>query len=133
MKEGVRQMSKRFLLVLLAALLVAVSLSACGGAPAQQTPTKSAASVGSIKINAHPTSLEGKTVVLRWNGKPNGDKFISRIGELLAEKVKGIKVIKLWETDPSTAATSKTTEDSAAVADKIAALKPDLVIALQCD
>ncbi len=126
-------MSNRFLLVLFAALLVAVSLSACGGAPAQQTPTKDAVSVGSIKINAHPPSLEGKTVVLRWNGKPNGDKFITRIGELLAEKVQGVKIIKLWETDPGTAAISRTAADSASVADKIAALKPDLVIALQCD
>lgn len=126
-------MSKRLLLLLFVTLLVAVSLSACGGAPAQQTPTKSAVSLGTVKINAHPTSLEGKTVVLRWNGKPNGDKLLTRIGELLTEQVKGVKVIKLWETDPSTAAISKSAEDSAALADRIAALKPDLVIASQCD
>ncbi len=132
-KEQMKLISNRILLVMLTALWVSASVSACGGSPAQQTPTQDAVPVGSIKINAHPTSLEGKTVVLRWNGKPNGDKFISRIGELLTEKVNGIKVIKLWETDPSTAVTSLTTTHSAAVADKIAALKPDLVIGLQCD
>jgi len=125
-------MNKKLLLLLFIALLLAVGLAACGGAPAAE-PTKSAVSLGTVKINAHPTSLEGKTVVLRWNGKPNGDKLLTRIGELLTEQVKGVKVIKLWETDPSTAAISKSAEDSAALADRIAALKPDLVIASQCD
>lgn len=126
-------MNKRLLLLLFVALLVTLSLSACGGSAPQAEPTKSAVSLGTVKINAHPTSLEGKTVVLRWNGKPNGDKLLTRIGELLTEQVKGVKVIKLWETDPSTAAISKSAEDSAALADRIAALKPDLVIASQCD
>jgi ABC-type Fe3+-hydroxamate transport system substrate-binding protein len=125
-------MSKKLLLLLPVALLLAVGLVACGGAPAAE-PTKSAVTLGAVKINAHPTSLEGKTVVLRWNGKPNGDKLLTRIGELLTEQVKGVKVIKLWETDASTAEISKTAEDSAALADRIAALKPDLVIASQCD
>jgi ABC-type Fe3+-hydroxamate transport system substrate-binding protein len=125
-------MNKKLLLLLFIALLLAAALAACSSAPAAE-PTKSAVSLGTVKINAHPTSLEGKTVVLRWNGKPNGDKLLTRIGELLTEQVKGVKVIKLWETDPSTAAISKSAEDSAALADRIAALKPDLVIASQCD
>ena len=124
-------MNKRMFL-LLVLVLAALSLAACSSAPAA-TPTKSAVSLGTITINPHPTSLEGKTVVLRWNSKPNGDKYLTRIGELLTEQVKGVKVIKLWETDPSTAAISKSAEDSAAIADKIAALKPDLVIASQGD
>ncbi len=49
-----------------------------------------------------PATLEGKTVALLWNGKANGDFFLSRIGELLAERVKDVKVIKLWEVDPAT-------------------------------
>ncbi len=89
--------------------------------------------VGPVKVNAHPASLEGKTVVLRWNGKMNGDKFLTRIGELLTQQVKGIKVIKLWETDKATAAISKDGEASEEVAKKIANLKPDLVIASQAD
>src|SRR5450759_4328130 len=124
-------MNKRMFL-LLVLVLAALSLAACSSAPAATT-TKSAVSLGPVTINPHPTSLEGKTVVLRWNSKPNGDKYLTRIGELLTEQVKGVKVIKLWETDPSTAAISKSAEDSATIADKIAALKPDLVIASQGD
>lgn len=125
-------MRKRLVLLFSVALVIAFGLAACSSAPAA-TPTKSAVSLGTITINPHPTSLEGKTVVLRWNSKPNGDKYLTRIGELLTEQVKGVKVIKLWETDPSTAAISKSAEDSATIADKIAALKPDLVIASQGD
>lgn len=33
-----------------------------------------------IKMNLHPLTLEGKTVMLRWNGKHNGDKFLERVG-----------------------------------------------------
>jgi hypothetical protein len=84
-------------------------------------------------MNAHPASLEGKTVVLRWNGKPNGDKLLSQIAELLTQQVKDIKIIKLWETAPETAVSSESAEVSAQFADKIAALNPDLVIASQCD
>jgi len=126
-------MSKKLLVLPLVALLVTLSLSACGGSAPQVEPTKSAVSPGTVKSNPHPTSLEGKTVVLRWNSKPNGDKYLTRIGELLTQQVTNVKVIKLWETDPSTAAISKSVDDSTAIANKIAALKPDLVIAAQGD
>ena len=47
-----------------------------------------------MEINPHPSTLEGKTVLLRWNGKHNGDKFLDRVAELLAQKVKDINIIK---------------------------------------
>ena len=77
--------------------------------------------------------MEGKTVLLRWNGKYNGDKFLARVGELLAQQEKGVKVIRLWEMDSTTAAISKNGEMSEEVAGKMAKLKPDLVIAAQAD
>lgn len=120
---------RRLLVALLVVSVLAGGVAACAK-PAQE---KAGVSVGAVKVNAHPTSLEGKTVVLRWNGKPNGDKLLTRIGELLTEQVKGIKIVKLWETEPSTAAISKDAAASEEVATKIAALKPDLVIASQCD
>ena len=125
-------MSKWLLLVLLA--LAVAGLAACGGGASEPTaaPTP-ATSVGSVTLNPHPASLEGKTVVLRWNGKPNGDKLLTRVAELLEEQVPGVKVIKLWETDPDTAVSSDSAEVSAQITDKIAALAPDLVIASQCD
>jgi hypothetical protein len=89
--------------------------------------------VGPVKLNPHPTTLEGKTVLLRWNGKYNGDKFLSRVGELLTRQVKNVKIIKMWEMDKSTAAISKNAEVSEQVAVSIAKLKPDLVIAAQAD
>ncbi len=90
-------------------------------------------SVGPVTLNSHPTSLEGKTVVLRWNGKPNGDKFLNRVGELLTEQFPGVKLVKLWEVDESTAVSSDDAEVSLKMAETIAAQKPDLVIGSQCD
>ena len=89
--------------------------------------------VGPVNLNSHPTSLEGKTVLLRWNGKYNGDKFLNRLGELMAQQVKNVRIIKMWETDKSTAVISKNAEVSEQVAGSIAKLKPDLVIAAQAD
>jgi predicted transcriptional regulator with HTH domain len=89
--------------------------------------------VGPVKLNPHPASLEGKTVLLRWNGKYNGDRFLIRIGELMTQQVKDVKIIKMWEVDKSTVAISKNAEVSEQVAVSIAKLKPDLVIAAQAD
>ena len=86
-----------------------------------------------IEIAPRLTTLEGKTVVLRWNGKPNGDLFLERIGELLVERVKGIRVIKAWETAHDTAIISSTPERSSEIAAKIAEFKPDIVIASTAD
>jgi ABC-type Fe3+-hydroxamate transport system substrate-binding protein len=125
-------MRKRLLMLLSIATVLGIVLGACASGPAA-TPTAAAAPVGTVQLNPHPASLEGKTVVLRWNSKPNGDKYLTRIGELLSEQVKGVKIIKLWEVDPSTAVITKSEADSVAIAEKIAALKPDLVIASQGD
>ncbi len=89
--------------------------------------------VGPVNITPHPTSLEGKTVLLRWNGKYNGDKFLSRLGEMLTEQVKNVRVIKMWEVDPGSAVISKKMEVSEQIASKMAKLKPAMVIAAQAD
>jgi hypothetical protein len=89
--------------------------------------------VGPVKMNAHPSSLEGKIVLLRWNGKMNGDKLLTRVGELFSQQVKNVKIIKLWEVDKSTATISKDLQASEQVVSAIAKLKPDLVIAAQAD
>lgn len=94
---------------------------------------KKVSKVGPVTLNPHPASLEGKTVLLRWNGKYNGDRFLIRIGELMTQQVKDVKIIKMWEVDKSTVAISKNAEVSEQVAVSIAKLKPDLVIAAQAD
>lgn len=75
-------------------------------------------------------TLEGKTIGLWWNGKPNGDIFISRVGERLLERVKDIKLIKLWEVEPLTTTTSGTIAKD--VFTRIAK-ECDLIIASQAD
>jgi len=89
--------------------------------------------IGPVKLNPHPSDLAGKTVLLRWNGKMNGDKYLDYLGNLLSKKYKGIKIIKVWKTNPETAIISGKTETSEQIAGKIAAMKPDVVIAAQAD
>ncbi len=86
-----------------------------------------------MKVNPHPKSLEGKTVLLRWNGKHNGDNFLSRVGELLKEKVKDVKIVKSWEVAPWTAIIAGNPDKSKQIVDTLAKEKPDLVIGSQCD
>jgi hypothetical protein len=117
-----------FSMVLLMTLIV-------GSLPAyvRASDEKKIPKLGPVKLNAHPTSLEGKTVLLRWNGKYNGDKFLIRVGELLTQQVKNVKILKMWEKDPGTAVMSKSEEVSKQITAKIERLKPDIVIAAQAD
>ncbi len=79
------------------------------------------------------TALEGKTVLLRWNFKHNGNHYLDRISELLAEKVPSAKVIKIYEIDRSTINQSGSLEDSSRLARVIADFNPDLVIGAHGD
>jgi hypothetical protein len=81
---------------------------------------------------ARPGTLESKTVALLWNAKTNGDLFLSRIGELLSEHVKDVKVVKLWEVDPATERYGPGAFPAELVT-KVKSLKPDLVIGAQAD
>ena len=89
--------------------------------------------IKTAKLAPRLDSLEGKTILLRWNFKHNGNHYLNRISELLAEKVPSAKVIKIYETDRSTINQSGSIEDSARLAKGIAALKPDLVIGAHGD
>ena len=87
-----------------------------------------------MEINPHPSTLEGKTVLLRWNGKHNGDKFLDRVAELLSQKVKDVKIIKSWEVAPETVdPITGSNERSLELMKMLAAFKPDLVIGSQAD
>jgi hypothetical protein len=87
-----------------------------------------------MKLNPHPSRLEGKTMMLRSNGKHNGDKFLIRVGELLKDKVKDIKIIYSWEVAPETVdPITGSHERSKKFAQKLASFKPDLVVASQAD
>ena len=86
-----------------------------------------------MKVNPHPTTLQGKTVLLRWNGKHNGDNFLSRVAELLTKEVKDVKIIKSWEVAPETAIIAGNPEKSREIVKKLSSPKPDIVIGSQCD
>jgi hypothetical protein len=79
------------------------------------------------------TTLEGKTVILRWNNKPNGDLFLDRVAELLEEQVKDINIIKLYEVDPTTMFTGGGFGQEQELAQKVLTYNPDIVIASQGD
>lgn len=124
----------RWLVLLGLCAIVTGLVTACGGGSAAPTTQATVAvTLGQIQMNAHPASLEGKTVVLRWNGKTNGDKLLNSVADLLTQNVKDVKIVKLWETNPETATSSEGAEKSAQFADTVAALNPDLVIGSQCD
>jgi hypothetical protein len=80
------------------------------------------------RVNGHPPDLSGKTVVLYWNGKPNGDVFLSRVGELLRSRFPDLRVVRAWESKPLTRESDPTREASGMTAAEIAALGPDIVI-----
>ncbi len=104
--------------------------------PIQQWDLVNPAGVIAIKpIELAPriSSLEGKTVGLKWNEKPNGNLFLDRVAELLIEKVPGVKIIKFYEVEPSTAPQTFHMEDAKRKAKIIASYKPDIVIGSQCD
>ena len=129
-------MVKRLIALCAVVLLVALG-PGCSKAPEQKaenkTENKGPVKVGPVKMNPHPASLDGKTVVLRWNSKFNGDKFLDRVAELLGQKVPGAKVVKMYKVDPSTAVVSENLDQSLKAAEKVAGQKADLVIAAQAD
>ncbi len=43
-------------------------------------------------LSTRPTSLEGKRVGLVWNGSPNGDVALKRVGELIQRRLKSIRL-----------------------------------------
>ena len=125
-------MKRNFFFIFGLVLLMSIGFLACSKAPQEKTK-EGEVRVGPVKLNIHPTNLEGKIVILRWNGKFNGDNLLNRVGELLTQQVKGVKIIKMWEVDSSTASIPKTLEESEKIALKIADQKPDLVISSQAD
>jgi hypothetical protein len=84
-------------------------------------------------LAARLTTLEGKTVGLKWNEKPNGNIVLDRIAELLTQQVKGVKILKFYELEPTTVPQSASQDDSNRKAAIIAKYKPDIVIGSQCD
>ena len=86
-----------------------------------------------IEPAKRPATLDGKTVVLRWNSKNNGNLVLDRIAENFHKKLPSVNVVKMYEKDPSTNIISGSAAASERIAKAVAEVKPDLVIASQCD
>ncbi len=86
-----------------------------------------------VKLAPRISTLEGKTVVLRWNGKDNGENYLNRVAELLAKQIPTARVVKLWEVHLSTAVISQSPDESKEVAKKISKLCADIVIGSTAD
>lgn len=87
----------------------------------------------SVALNPHPTTLKDKTVVLTWNGKPNGDVFLSKTSERLIKEAKVGQLIKLWENKPFTSCISRSVAVSKQIASAVIEYHPDIVINAQGD
>ncbi len=131
-------MKKSIYSLLTAFVICALSVPAAMAAKTQPQTWEVIIPAGVVQkasINPAPrlTSLTGKTVVLRWNGKHNGDIYADRIAENLLAKEPTVKIIKVHQVDPSTSKISSTLAEATRISKVILELKPDLVIANQAD
>ena len=81
------------------------------------------------------STLEGKTIALRWNGKNNGDLVLDRLAELLVRKYPTAKVAKTYRdmADRNVSKISATQAESMRITKAVASVRPDIVIASQAD
>jgi hypothetical protein len=79
------------------------------------------------------TSLEGKTIALRWNGKHNGDIVLDRLAELLKKQFPSVTIVKIYRDDPSTNRITGNVAEALRVTEVVKTAKPDLVISAQAD
>ncbi|MBI2858837.1 MAG: hypothetical protein HYX90_07145 [Chloroflexi bacterium] len=91
------------------------------------------AQIEAVKANPRPSTLDGKTVLLYWNGKPNGDVFLNRTAKLIEKHAMGVRFVRSWEVAPQTKAISSSADASKRFAGALAAFNPDISIASQGD
>jgi hypothetical protein len=138
-RRATDKMNKSYLIVILVLTLISFLVIPVASFSKEATQTwdlvnpEGDVKIQPMEVNPHPASLEGKTVMLRWNGKHNGDNFLNVVAEMISKQVKNVKIIKSWEVAPETANTSSTPERSSQYVKQLAAFKPDLVIGSQAD
>ena len=91
--------------------------------------------IAQIKPAKRISTLDGKTVALRWNGKNNGELVLDRLAELLAKKYPTAKVVKTYRdmADQNLNKISATQDESMRIVKAVASVRPDIVIASQAD
>jgi hypothetical protein len=93
-------------------------------------PTGVEATGKQIVFASRPANLKNKKIGLFWNSKANGDFFLNRVAEMLAQKFPGVQVLKYWELDPVNTGHPDKKSDTAL---DYMAQNADLVIAAQGD
>jgi hypothetical protein len=90
-----------------------------------------------LKLAPRIPSLEGTTIGLRWNGKPNGEILLNKVADLLKEKVPSLKIIKFYEVERSTIHTEAPGPPQQSIEAEARLIKekygPNLVIGSQAD
>lgn len=56
--------------------------------------------ISKIDIVPRIETFDAKRVGLFWNVKPNGDVFLNRVGELLRDRFKDVKIIEFLPGKP---------------------------------
>ncbi len=87
------------------------------------------AQAGNFRMTDRASSLDGRTVGLFWNGKPNGDIFLNEVARHLEVKFARMKIVRLWEARPETA----TFYGNSAESLKFMAQNADLVVGSSAD
>lgn len=89
--------------------------------------------IAQIKPAKRISTLDGKTVAFRWNGKNNGDVVLDHLCDLMGKKFPNTRFVKIYQKDPSTVGISGSAPESERIARSMVSLNPDLVIAAQGD
>jgi hypothetical protein len=130
----------RYLLMLVSLAILALGIPAVSSQPMtdwELLVPEGTAIKEPLKLASRITTLDGKTIGLRWNGKPNGEILLDKVAQLLKEKVPTLKIIKLYEVERTTihteapGATQLSVEAEAKLIKE--KYKPDLVIGSQGD
>jgi len=123
-------MKKRMLYSGLAALLAGFLAGSAPGMAAERAQNwelvdpAGATKVEPMTLAPRIDTLQGKTVGLKWNQKPNGNLFLDRVAKLLQEQVPGVKIIKFYDVEPTTVPQSANMEVAAQKARIMAKYSP---------
>lgn len=82
-----------------------------------------------FSMSDRASSLDGRTVGLFWNGKPNGDIFLNEVARHLEARFARVKIVSMWEARPETRTFYGNSADSL----KFMAQNADLVIGTSAD
>jgi hypothetical protein len=104
-----RNLAVKLALFALSTLLLAATAQAAPAEEIELVRPDGVVQIEPINVLPHPKSLDGKTIVLKWTTKPNGNIMLDRVAELIAKEYPTAKVVKTYsEKDMVPGAREKT-------------------------